>query len=121
MSLTARIIQNAVHIPKESTLRFAFRVKCLKIVCKVTRTVALHIHPLRRIGCALIAWLDPTFFSICATRIAIVTGTAVFSADDFDPTAGTGEHALVDALVSCLANVERVDIICVDARKSCHE
>ena len=87
----------------------------------MTRTIALRIHPLRRIGRALIAWLDPTLFCICATSVTIVTGATILGADDIDATAGTGEDALVDALVSCLANVERVDAVGVDAGKGCHE
>ena len=72
----------------------------------MTRTIALRIHPFRRISRALIACFDPTFFGICATSLTIVTGATILSADDIDATAGTGEHALVDTLVSCLANVE---------------
>ena len=87
----------------------------------MTRTTALRIHPLHRIGRALIARFDPTLFRIGATSVAIVTGTAVLGADDVDATAGTGKDLLVDAQVSGLANVERVGAVSVDAGKGCHD
>ena len=70
------------------------------------RTLTFFVDISERIGRTLSAFFDPTLSGIGATGFTVVIWSTVLGRDNVDSTAGTGQNALIDSLISGFANIE---------------